>query len=123
MWEIIRVGVRHCRKPIKLMTVALLLATALGNPGPLSDGLPMMRTSSSIPLVWQPLWVGGRASPTTGWLQFCQRVPAECEIDASEPERITLILELWESIVSVNLTVNATIKAVPDREHWGVAVT
>jgi predicted transglutaminase-like cysteine proteinase len=121
MWGIIKVGVRHCCKSVKLMLAAVLLATTLGNPGPLPDDIVQAQTVSGMPLVWQPLWLGGRANPTTGWLQFCRKWPAECWVDPSEPERIILSVELWETIVSVNHTVNAAIKAMPDRQHWGVA--
>ena len=121
MWGVLRVAVRRCRTPLKLVLAAILLATAFDSPGPLPGDIIQAQAASGIPLVWQPLWVGGRANPTTGWLQFCRRLPSECGVDASEPERMTLNLELWEAIVSVNQSVNATIKAVPDREHWGVA--
>ncbi len=121
MWGILRVAVRRCRTPLKLVLAAILLATAFGSPGPLPGNIFQAQAVSGMPLVWQPLWAGGRANPTTGWLQFCRKLPSECEVDASEPERMTLNLELWEAIVSVNQSVNATIKAVPDREHWGVA--
>jgi predicted transglutaminase-like cysteine proteinase len=70
---------------------------------------------------YQPLlWTEGQAVPTTAWASFCNRLPSECQIDHSEPAAIPLTLATWEAIVAVNRQVNATIKAQPDRQHWGV---
>ena len=39
----------------------------------------------------------------------------------SEPATITLGTRLWQTIVSVNRRVNASVKPVTDQDHWGVA--
>ena len=121
MWGFLKAGARHGRKALKLSLAAALGALALNGPGVLPDGISQAQAVASVPIVWQPLWVGGRANPTTGWLQFCHRLPAECQIDPSEPAIITLTLATWEAIVAVNQTVNTAIRAMPDRQHWGVA--
>jgi predicted transglutaminase-like cysteine proteinase len=67
----------------------------------------------------QPLAVTGSAQPTLGWVEFCNRLPAECEVDLAEPSTITLTPETWNTILAVNATVNAAIIPLTDREHWG----
>jgi predicted transglutaminase-like cysteine proteinase len=71
---------------------------------------------------WQSAAAGqsGAAQPTLGWANFCQRFPRECAIDLSEPAAIELTPEAWQIIVRVNRDVNGAIKAVTDKEHWGV---
>jgi len=116
-----KVGARRCRNPLKVMLAASLVAAGFSGPGALRDGISQAHAIAAPPIVWQPLWVGGRANPTAGWVQFCAKLPAECRIDPSEPATITLTLATWETLVSVNQQVNDTIKAMPDREHWGVS--
>ncbi len=100
-----------------------LAAVALEGHGFLPNGVSEARAVPAVPAVpavRQPLWVAGRATPTTAWVEFCRRLPAECRIDTSEPARLTLTLETWATLVAVNERVNAAITAMPDREHWGV---
>jgi predicted transglutaminase-like cysteine proteinase len=59
-------------------------------------------------------------SQPLAWKAFCERLPNECVVDASEPEVIELTRETWAVINAVNQHVNATIKPMSDREHWGV---
>ena len=60
------------------------------------------------------------AEPTPAWVSFCERLPAECEINPLEPEAISLAPDLWRTLVAVNDHVNTTIKPLSDQEHWGV---
>jgi predicted transglutaminase-like cysteine proteinase len=60
------------------------------------------------------------AEPTLAWTNFCERLPAECNIDLSEPETISLTPDIWRTLVFVNEHVNATIKPMTDQAHWGV---
>jgi predicted transglutaminase-like cysteine proteinase len=62
----------------------------------------------------------GSARPIQGWVDFCARVPAECEVQPDEPTAITLSRDAWQLLVRVNERVNATIKPMSDRRHWGV---
>jgi predicted transglutaminase-like cysteine proteinase len=71
------------------------------------------------PRAGQALAMSGTSEPTFGWLEFCNRLPAECEVDLAESPTITLTQETWSTIVAVNATVNAAIKPAIDREHWG----
>src|SRR3954466_10487770 len=60
------------------------------------------------------------AEPTPAWANFCERVPAECSIDLSEPEAISPSPDIWRTLADVNERVNVMIKPISDQEHWGV---
>jgi predicted transglutaminase-like cysteine proteinase len=60
------------------------------------------------------------AKPTRAWTEFCQRHPAECSIDLSEPATIKLSRETWNTIRALNRRVNASITPISDQDHWGV---
>src|SRR4029078_6414321 len=60
------------------------------------------------------------AEPTPAWVSFCERFPAECAIDLSEPEVISLTPDLWRTLASINEQVNTAIRPLSDQEHWGV---
>ncbi|ACA16863.1 transglutaminase family protein cysteine peptidase BTLCP [Methylobacterium sp. 4-46] len=62
----------------------------------------------------------GAARPIAAWVEFCQRYAAECAVDPSEPETITLSPRVWQTILTVNRGVNTRIQPVTDQEHWGV---
>jgi predicted transglutaminase-like cysteine proteinase len=62
----------------------------------------------------------GEARPTRAWREFCERLPAECKVDLTEPEVIDLTPAAWAEIVSVNKAVNRDVRGVTDQEHWGV---
>ena len=62
----------------------------------------------------------GGARPLDGWVEFCARVPSECEVRPDEPAVIKLTPEAWQLLARVNKQVNATIKAMSDQRHWGV---
>ncbi len=62
----------------------------------------------------------GQAKPTAAWMKFCTHHPAECAVDRTEPEFITLTPQVLATVASINQHVNATIAAVADQEHWGV---
>ena len=55
-----------------------------------------------------------------GWVEFCARQPSECTGRTTIPRELTLSREAWIDLVRVNNWVNATIKPLPDLEHWGV---
>src|SRR5215212_1036392 len=73
---------------------------------------------SPVPLQGAILISGGIANPTAGWTNFCQRYPAECTFDPSEPALISLSSADWRAIVSINARVNASVNSVTDKEHW-----
>jgi predicted transglutaminase-like cysteine proteinase len=64
--------------------------------------------------------VVGSAGPTQAWISFCQRRPRECQVDLSQPARITLTTSMWAALTQVNEHVNSSILAVTDQDHWGV---
>src|SRR4051794_33457752 len=60
------------------------------------------------------------ATPVPGWSRFCKRTPEECAVNSSEPATITLTPQAWATLTKVNSQVNAAIRPMTDREHWGV---
>ena len=78
------------------------------------------QTVASLPAGTAPAAVTGEARPVYGWVEFCQRYPQECAFDPAEPAAVALTPRTWQTIVSVNRKVNATIQAITDQEHWGV---
>ena len=73
------------------------------------------------PVLASPRLVATSAStPLRGWLGFCEREPAECAVDAAEPETVTLSDSTRELIKAVNELVNHSVKAVSDQAHWNV---
>jgi predicted transglutaminase-like cysteine proteinase len=68
----------------------------------------------------RPLARTGKAEPIRAWTEFCQRSPEECGVDVNERATIALTPEVWQALVSVNRDANEHIKAVSDRDHWGV---
>lgn len=65
--------------------------------------------------------IGGATSVPYGWMEFCQRLPAECrdrsagalDADLSNPAA-------WSTIERINRRVNHTIESVTDMEQYGV---
>jgi predicted transglutaminase-like cysteine proteinase len=78
------------------------------------------QTLASLPAPSQTLDRTGSARPVAAWTNFCERYPAECAVDVSEPAILTLTPEVWRTIVSVNRSVNKRIKPMTDFKHWGV---
>ena len=76
---------------------------------------------AALPRTAEPAEVVGEARPLAAWTEFCRRVPGECAVNPSEPATVQLTAKTWQSIVSVNRSVNGSIRAVTDDEHWGVA--
>jgi predicted transglutaminase-like cysteine proteinase len=60
------------------------------------------------------------APPLYGWVGFCERQPAECRVDTSEPESVALTEDAMELLSAVNRHVNASIRPMRDQDHWGV---
>jgi predicted transglutaminase-like cysteine proteinase len=77
------------------------------------------QTLASLPAA-QPIEKNGTARPVLGWVKFCERHPEECRVDTTEAAVVTVTPQVWRSIVAVNRRVNARIKPLTDKEHWGV---
>lgn len=65
--------------------------------------------------------VRGESPVPIGWVEFCRRLPSECEDRDRKPEVIPLTPETFAHIEEVNERVNRSIRAVTDLEHLGVA--
>ena len=78
------------------------------------------QTGSILPGASQPVAQVGIAKPIMGWVRFCERNPAECAVDASEPGIVQLGAKEWQTLVRINQQVNAAIKPKTDMDHWGI---
>ena len=101
--------------------IAGLLGTALIGLTLLVLSNPVQaQTTAALPSASKALANSGRAEPIRAWVQLCRDTPEECGVDVSERPAIALTLEAWQTLVLVNREVNERIKAVSDRDHWGV---
>jgi predicted transglutaminase-like cysteine proteinase len=75
---------------------------------------------AKLPSPTKTLAVTGRADPIRAWHGLCREMPGECGVDRAESAVITLTPEVWQLLVRVNREINDRIKAVIDRDHWGV---
>ncbi len=101
-----------------MQAVVLAMATVLFMVG----AEPALAGSPSITAaIREALHPMDRAGPTRAWIEFCEQLPQECEVDTSEPEFIPLSHDTWAILRDVNEQVNHTILAVTDKDHWGVA--
>ena len=78
------------------------------------------QTRVSLPSLGTSTDQGPSARPVAAWTEFCDRMPAECTVDLSEPAILTMTPALWRTIATVNRRVNKQIKPVTDMDHWGV---
>jgi predicted transglutaminase-like cysteine proteinase len=83
-------------------------------------GASQAQTVASLPSNAQVLEKSGGAKPVAAWNDFCRRYPTECTLDLSEAARIEVTQDMWRTIMSVNRRVNARIKPMTDKAHWGV---
>ncbi len=75
--------------------------------------------SSIVPAAHQPTYAEGDARAPFGWVDFCRRMPSECEIDRTQPDRVTMTPHLWKLVGQVNTRVNREIEPMTDQAHWG----
>jgi predicted transglutaminase-like cysteine proteinase len=94
------------------ITLAVALMPAGGSEAQTLALLPP--PSGSVPTGNHPI------APVPGWFRFCQQRPDECVVNPAEPATITLTSQAWETLTRVNRQVNAAIRPMTDREHWGV---
>jgi predicted transglutaminase-like cysteine proteinase len=98
-----------CAAALVLLTAAFAAENASTKIGV----LPALPAAARLPAT-------ATAKPTPARVEFCQRHPAECSIDLSEPATIKLNRETWSTIRAVNRRVNASITPISDQDHWGV---
>lgn len=63
---------------------------------------------------------GQETSSPIGWVEFCDRMPKECDVPAARPATIALDEATWREIVKINANVNREIKPITDMDHHGV---
>lgn len=62
--------------------------------------------------------VYGAVHPPFGYVSFCERYPADCEVDADGDARMTLTGERWSELVQVNKLINELVEPVTDAELY-----
>src|SRR5215213_1110196 len=92
----------HHAIPVALIAVALTLSQGrLITPA-------KAQAEADLPRA-RPLAISSEeAEPTPAWMNFCERLPAECSTDLSEPEVISLTPDLWRKVTTINERVNGT---------------
>ena len=93
------------------------LVLAAGTLGASAHG----QTLASLPQLSTPATAVGPARPLLAWVDFCRAYAAECAVDTSEPETVSLTPQVWQALSSVTRKVNATVTPMTDQDHWGVA--
>ena len=68
----------------------------------------------------QFMHVFGAIAPPRGYVEFCQRLPRDCEAVASSPARIDLTSAKLAELDYINRTVNHEIEPATDWELYGV---
>jgi predicted transglutaminase-like cysteine proteinase len=91
----------------------------------LGVGLPGAVQAQTLAALPGPATIGkvepaGSARPVQGWVKFCERHPAECELNTAEAATVPLDARTWRSLNAVNRKVNSTIRPKTDMEHWGI---
>ena len=108
---------RNAGRHVRTLVVAAALTVSAGLPsGAAGQTLAALPSASSIGRV-EP---NGSARPVAGWVRFCEREPAECVVDPSEPATVTLTAKLWKTLNAVNRRVNASVRPVTDSDHWNI---
>jgi predicted transglutaminase-like cysteine proteinase len=119
MWKILRgsdaVPTNRLRARIE---VATLVGFCLAGPGSVGLGA---QPRPDLPQRASWLASFGEAAPTPAARRFCRRHPVECRVDVSQAETLELTEATWRTITAVNRHVNASVSAVTDEQHWGVA--
>ena len=109
-------------RPSRAVTTRLLAGLALvgaflAAPAPRAEA----QTTAALPAMSLSAVTTGPARPIAAWAEFCERYPAECAVDRTEPASITLTPALWQTINAVNRRINRAVEAVTDQDHWRAA--
>jgi predicted transglutaminase-like cysteine proteinase len=97
-----------------------ILRLGLLTAGLCATGQAGAQTLAALPDPSLEARIVGQARPVLAWAKLCERLPAECEVDTTEPATIALTAKAWQAIVSVNRRVNTTVRPLTDNDHWGV---
>lgn len=79
------------------------------------------QTLVALPAPSSPAAASGLTRPVQGWVQMCNAQPEECAVDLTEPTSIALTRQAWQTLISVNGKVNASVRPLTDDDHWGIA--
>ncbi len=110
-----RTKTRTKNRGFRAALIGCMVATAM-----IAGAEPALTQSvAALPSPTAGASVVGDARPVAAWVEFCQRHREECGVNPLEPATIALTPRLWQTIATVNRTVNAKIKALVDQEHWG----
>ena len=63
--------------------------------------------------------VGDATSVPYGWVDFCGRRPAECNVNELPASEIQISPKILSDLNRINIQVNAFIEPVSNLEHWG----
>ena len=85
----------------------------------LSPAIAMPADAQGRPVASTQLPAGTKANPPWGWSDFCHRYPGECVNQTLAPETTRLTAKLWSLLNDVNRSVNRSVTAITDLEHWG----
>jgi predicted transglutaminase-like cysteine proteinase len=113
-------GRDHSGQSALVAVAALAKAALVGLPLLVGGATSQAQTLAALPSAPAAVEKIGAAKPVTAWVKFCDQFPAECAVDTSEPAVVSLTQDTWNTIVSVNRSVNRRIKPVTDKAHWGL---
>ncbi len=106
--------------PGECIRLALLLVAVAATAFINLTGAASAQSLLLLPVASEPIQAVERAVPTGAWIRFCQKHSQECQIDRSQPARISLTPEVWATLIRINEHVNSVVLAVTDKDHWGV---
>jgi predicted transglutaminase-like cysteine proteinase len=94
---------------LKARRVAVILAGVLA---PISAAMPASQAATSMV-------TGAVTSQPIGHYEFCQRLPAECNVKSRSAPAARLDAKAWEAVRDVNRAVNARYIAKTDMDAYG----
>jgi predicted transglutaminase-like cysteine proteinase len=97
--------------------IAPALAVFIGTIG---ASVAQAQQGAGIPVASAPIAASGDARAPYAWNDLCKRMPAECRVNTSEPDRVEMTPKLWKMLVTLNSKINREIEAITDEDHWGV---
>ena len=97
-------------KQVASVLFLLVVFFTLSSPAKAGDTLPV--TTASL--------VGNSTMAPIGWIGFCKKNPADCNVLTVKSSRVFLTEVIWNIIVVTNASVNQTVEAASDMAHWGV---
>lgn len=78
-----------------------------------------VRAESALPLATASL-AGKSVMAPIGWIGFCKKNPAECNLASTKTRRVSMTDDIWNLLVVTNASVNQSVEASSDMAHWGV---